>query len=339
MLEMLKLWREGAGEAEIKGQPGPGKRIAAIDASDIETEERVRQREFIDLRELESSGRVTEGRVYSLFTMEDTQADILGVFAQLQYGRSRFQVRIAAEDFCPWLKTPGKNQLMKNGETPRQFARRYIRNHISATIHYCVKQIVPGDGGEMVIYASRLEAMGRLARQYYFNPDPQGCIQVGDEVLGRIVSTHTHSLMVEVAGVETYIEAGEVSWGYHLDYRREEKYQVGQKLWVKVLELERNERDKRVTHLRVSGRQAQINPKISEIENFRVDGEYPATVVRHLETGSIVAFEDSEMDGFVTFSTQFERPAVGQRVLVRLLRVDRKHLKLYGFVTTKMGMR
>ena len=337
MLKILKEWDMTERETTDKGAVVCGKRVAAIDASDMETAEDIRKREFIDLRELERSGRITEGKVHSLFTMEDTQADILGIFAQLQYGGSRFQVRIAAEDFCPWLGRDDKNHLMKNGETPRQFARRYIRNHIPATIHYCVTQVVKDNFGETVVYASRLEAMARIAKQYYFNPDPQICIQTGDEVLGRIVSTHTHSLMVEVAGVESYIEAGEVSWGYHLDYRREEKYQVGQKIWVKVLVLERDVQNRQVTQLRVSGRQAQVNPKIREIENFRVDGEYPATVVRHLETGSIVAFDDSEMDGFVTFSTQFERPAEGQRVLVRLLRVDRKHLKLYGFVTTKMG--
>lgn len=315
-----------------------GKRIAVIDDSDLETEESIRQREFIDLKELENSGRMIEGKVHSLFIMEHTQADILGVFAQLQYGRSRFQVRIPAEDFCPWLRQDERYMLMKNGETPKQFARRYIRNHIPATIHYCIKQIIKEPGGEVIVYASRMEAMNRLVRQYFFNPDSEICIQSGDEVLGRIVSTHTHSLMVEVAGVECIVEAGEVSWGYHLDYRREKKYQVGQKIWLRILDLKRDDVAKTVTHLRVSGRQAQVNPKISEIENYKVDGEYPATVVRHLETGSIVAFDDSEMDGFVTFSTQFERPSVGQRVLVRLLRIDRKNLKLYGFVTTKMGM-
>ena len=201
-----------------------------------------------------------------------------------------------------------------------------ILTEMSAEVDYIVKGI---DQEHNVVAASRLEAMALKRREYYFRTDRDGNYQIyeGIRAEARVISVIRAGIFVDLFGAECYIPLRELSYQRWVDAAQH--YQPGQRVLVRVLEVDRSDRSRpRVT---ASVKQAMENPYEKALKKYVVGNRYVGTVSMVDLNGVFVSL-DGGIDCLCTYPKR-GRPPRGARATVRILGINHENNRIWGVIT------
>ena len=181
---------------------------------------------------------------------------------------------------------------------PKGDVLHYLLNkRLGAEVDYIVKGI---DQEHNVVAASRLEAMALKRREYYFRTDRDGNYQIPLRELSY----------------QRWVDAAQ-------------HYQPGQRVLVRVLEVDRSDRSRpRVT---ASVKQAMENPYEKALKKYVVGNRYVGTVSMVDLNGVFVSL-DGGIDCLCTYPKR-GRPPRGARATVRILGINHENNRIWGVIT------
>ena len=210
---------------------------------------------------------------------------------------------------------------------PKGDVLHYLLNkRLGAEVDYIVKGI---DQEHNVVAASRLEAMALKRREYYFRTDRDGNYQIyeGIRAEARVISVIRAGIFVDLFGAECYIPLRELSYQRWVDAAQH--YQPGQRVLVRVLEVDRSDRSRpRVT---ASVKQAMENPYEKALKKYVVGNRYVGTVSMVDLNGVFVSL-DGGIDCLCTYPKR-GRPPRGARATVRILGINHENNRIWGVIT------
>ena len=309
-------------EAAEPAPPEPRRRrtrsnlnIVSIDESrSVETEEDKARNDLIDLLESQKSGRILTGTIQGVENTTDNPPNSLAV---IYHGN--FKVIIPAEEA---VLPPDDLR----GRSLSEIMHYLITKRLGAEVDYIVKGIDVQAG---IAVASRLEAMRSKRRQYYFGTDRDGnnLLYSGVCAEARVVSVIRAGIFIDLCGLETYIPLRELSYQRMMDAASQ--YRPGQRILVKILDIDRSDRDNiRVT---ASVKQAGENPYEKALRRYSIGDCYVGTVSMVDTTGVFVAL-DGGIDCLCSYPKR-GRPPRGARVTVRILGINFDSNRIWGAIT------
>lgn len=165
-------------------------------------------------------------------------------------------------------------------------------------------------------------------REYYFRTDRDGNYQIyeGIRAEARVVSVIRAGIFVDLFGAECYIPLRELSYQRWVDATTH--YQPGQRVLVKVLGVDRTDRNK--LHVSASIKQAGENPYEKALKKYSVGNRYVGTVSMVDTTGVFVSLDG--IDCLCTYPKR-GRPPRGSRVTVRILGINHESNRIWGTIT------
>ena len=289
--------------------------IVSIDESrSVETEEDKARNDLIDLLESQKSGRILTGTIQGVENTTDNPPNSLAV---IYHGN--FKVIIPAEEA---VLPPDDLR----GRSLSVIMHYLITKRLGAEVDYIVKGIDVQAG---IAVASRLEAMRSKRRQYYFGTDRDGnnLLYSGVCAEARVVSVIRAGIFIDLCGLETYIPLRELSYQRMMDAASQ--YRPGQRILVKILDIDRSDRDNiRVT---ASVKQAGENPYEKALRRYSIGDCYVGTVSMVDTTGVFVAL-DGGIDCLCSYPKR-GRPPRGARVTVRILGINFDSNRIWGAIT------
>lgn len=283
--------------------------VVSLDGQRSElTPEARRRQDIIDLSESMKSRRVITGTIAGIEHMDESP-DL--AYAVVYHGA--FKVIIPASEMFEFDEDSADNY---RGAT--------LSRRLGAEIDYVVKGIETDAG---VAAGSRLEAMRQRRREYYLDTDRNGHhqLEAGDIAEARVVSVIRPGTFVELFGIEQFIPLEELSYLRWVDATPH--FRVGDRVLVKILELDRSDRNN--ISLKLSVKQAGEDAFKQAISRFKVGNIYVGNVTMITAVGVFVSFEN------VSCLCQFpkrRRPAIGSPVTVRILGADLERLRLWGAI-------
>ena len=207
-----------------------------------------------------------------------------------------------------------------------------LNKRLGAEVDYIVKGI---DQEHNVVAGSRLEAMVLKRREYYFRTDRDGNYQIyeGIRAEARVISVIRAGVFVDLFGAECYIPLRELSYQRWVDAAQH--YQPGQRVLVRVLEVDRSDRN----HPRVTAsvKQAMENPYEKALKKYVVGNRYVGTVSMVDLNGVFVSL-DGGIDCLCTYPKR-GRPPRGARATVRILGINHENNRIWGVITHMSTMR
>lgn len=272
------------------------------------TPEARRRQDIIDLSESMKSRRVITGTIAGIERMDENPNL---AYAVVYHGA--FKVIIPASEMFEFDEDAADNY---RGAT--------LSRRLGAEIDYVVKGIETDAG---VAAGSRLEAMRQRRREYYLDTDRNGHhqLEAGDIAEARVVSVIRPGAFVELFGIEQFIPLEELSYLRWVDATTH--FRVGDRVLVKILELDRSDRNN--ISIKLSVKQAGEDAFKQAISRFKVGNIYVGNVTMITAVGVFVSFEN------VSCLCQFpkrKRPAIGSPVTVRILGADLERLRLWGAI-------
>ena len=201
-----------------------------------------------------------------------------------------------------------------------------LTKRLGAEVDYIVKGIDPKSG---IAAASRLEAMRAKRKEMYFGTDRDGNnrIYAGVCAEARVVSAIRAGIFIDLFGVKSYIPLKELSYQRWMDAAAH--FQPGQRILVKVLDVDRSDRD----HVRVSAsvKQAGENPYEKALRRYSVGNRYVGTVSM-VDTNGVFVALDGGIDCLCSYPKR-GRPPRGARVTVRILGINHETNRIWGAIT------
>ena len=211
-------------------------------------------------------------------------------------------------------------------DKPKETVLNYMMTRrMGAEVDYVIKGI---DANARIAAASRLEAMRIKRRQYYFATDRDGnnIIHSGINAEARVVSVIRAGIFVDLFGLETYIPLKELSYQRLLDAAS--RFQTGQRILVKILEVERKNHDVRVL---ASVKQATENPYEKALRKYSVGNKYVGTVSL-VDTNGVFVALDGGIDCLCAYPKR-GRPPRGARATVRIIGINYEANRIWGAIT------
>ena len=298
-----------------------GQKVVSIDAErTVETAEDKLRNDLLDLVESMKGKKVLTGAIQGVERAGDNPNLI---YAVVYHGN--FKVII------PSLEAVEEPEDYR--DQPKSDVLHYLLNkRLGAEVDYVVKGIDQETG---VAVASRLEAMAQKRKEYYFKTDRDGNYQLYEGVCAeaRVVSVIRAGVFVDLFGAECYVPLKELSYQRWIDASAH--YQPGQRVLVKILEVDRSDRNK--PRVLVSVKQAGENPYEQALKRFTVGSRYVGTVSLVDLTGVFVAL-DGGIDCLCTYPKR-GRPPRGARVTVRILGIDHETNRIWGVITHMSTLR
>lgn len=242
-------------------------------------------------------------------------------------GRWDFCYSILQEFYHEYGQYPHIEEPEDYRGQPRGDVLHYLLNkRLGAEVDYIVKGV---DQENNVVAASRLEAMALKRREYYFRTDRDGNYQIyeGIRAEARVISVIRAGIFIDLFGAECYIPLRELSYQRWVDAAQH--YQPGQRVLVKVLEVDRSDR----SHPRVSAsvKQAMENPYEKALKKYVVGNRYVGTVSMVDLNGVFVSL-DGGVDCLCTYPKR-GRPPRGARATVRILGINHENNRIWGVIT------
>ena len=158
------------------------------------------------------------------------------------------------------------------GDMTRRQAK-ILGNMLGCEIDFIIKGI---DQQSRSIIASRREAMEKKRRTYFLSTSSNGSYQIyeGRIVQARVVAVAEKVIRVEVFGVECSIYARDLSWDWVGDCH--DLYNVGDKILVRVLQVEREDEE----HVRIKAdvRSVQESDAKEKLSRCKLQAKYAGTV-------------------------------------------------------------
>lgn len=291
----------------------PTRRILPIDSRvTVQTDADKARNELLDLVESRRSKRILTGTIQGI---ERVQNDPNRSLAVIYHGD--YKVLIPVEEAV----TPPEDY---RGQPPAEVLNYLLNRRLGAEVDYIVRGIDPE---AHIAVASRLEAMRAKRHRYYFGTDRDGnyILYPGRCAEARVVSVIRAGIFVDLFGLESYIPLNELS--YQRLISAASVFQPGQRILVKILELER----KRDVQVRLSVKQARENPCEKAIRKYTEGNMYVGTVSMVNTAGVFVAL-DGGIDCLCNYPKR-GRPPRGSRVTVRIIGIDYETNRIWGVIT------
>ena len=203
--------------------------VLSIDAGrTVETEADKARNDLLDLVESQKTGRILTGTMQGVERAVNSKT---GSMAVIYHGA--FKVIIPAEEAV----VPPEDT---RGRSTDELYHYMLTKRLGAEVDYIVKGIDPQSN---LAVGSRLDAMAAKRKEYYFGTDREGNHRICSGVCAeaRIVSVIRAGIFIDLFGLETYIPLRELSYQRWMDAGL--YFQAGQRVLVKVLEVERSGKD------------------------------------------------------------------------------------------------
>ena len=280
----------------------------------VETDADKAKNDLLDLIESMKTKRILTGTIQGVERPEDNPNRSLAV---IYHGD--FKVIIPAEEA---VEPPEDFR----GRSESDIMHYMLTKRLGAEVDYIVKGIDPKAG---IAVASRLEAMAAKRKEYYFGTDRDGNNLIYNDVCAeaRIVSVIRAGIFVDLFGLEIYIPLRELSYQRLLDASAQ--FQPGQRVLVKVLTVDRSERNQ--VKVTASVKQAGENPYEKALKKYSVGNRYVGTVSMVDTTGVFVSL-DGGIDCLCSYPKR-GRPPRGARVTVRVLGINKENNRIWGAIT------
>lgn len=280
----------------------------------VETDADKAKNDLLDLIESMKTKRILTGTIQGVERSEDNSNRSLAV---IYHGD--FKVIIPAEEA---VEPPEDFR----GRSESDIMHYMLTKRLGAEVDYIVKGIDPKAG---IAVASRLEAMAAKRKEYYFGTDRDGNNLIYNDVCAeaRIVSVIRAGIFVDLFGLEIYIPLRELSYQRLLDASAQ--FQPGQRVLVKVLTVDRSDRNQ--VKVTASVKQAGENPYEKALKKYSVGNRYVGTVSMVDTTGVFVAL-DGGIDCLCSYPKR-GRPPRGARVTVRVLGINKENNRIWGAIT------
>lgn len=316
---------EGApSEDDVEKTPKPRKKrvytkptltVVSIDERlSVETEADKAKNDLLDLLESHKTGRILSGTIQGIERPEDNPNRSLAV---IYHGE--FKVIIPAEEA---VDPPDDFR----GRLPEDVLHYMLTKRLGAEVDYIIKGIDPKSG---LAVGSRLEAMRAKRKQYYLSTDRDGnnLLYSGVCAEARVVSVIRAGIFVDLFGLEIYIPLRELSYQRLMDAAG--YFQPGQRILVKVLEVDRSDKN----HIKAvaSVKQASENPYEKALKKYSIGNRYVGTVSMVDVNGVFVAL-DGGIDCLCSYPKR-GRPPRGARVTVRILGINHETNRIWGAIT------
>jgi predicted RNA-binding protein with RPS1 domain len=246
--------------------------ISKAKSDDEEQKEAERRKAELELYQSKIRGIYLTDKVFGFRPVYDNKRQLINHMATVMHGP--YIVYIPVEKFTNTdmeaLNTVQNGALSARGfpeVTVDKTIENYFRVRIGAEINYIVDEIPTDDRGNTneIVSGDRVKAMRRQRIYYWYGKinDDVDFMKVGDIVEARVISVSGGGMHIEIFGVETHIDAKDLSWDYVSDARK--LYSVGDKVNVKIMEIERNEENDYAIHYKASVRKAMEDPRQSEM--------------------------------------------------------------------------
>lgn len=280
----------------------------------VETDADKAKNDLLDLIESMKTKRILTGTIQGVERPEDNPNRSLAV---IYHGD--FKIIIPAEEA---VETPEDFR----GRSESDIMHYMLTKRLGAEVDYIVKGIDPKAG---IAVASRLEAMAAKRKEYYFGTDRDGNNLIYSDVCAeaRIVSVIRAGIFIDLFGLEIYIPLRELSYQRLLDASAQ--FQPGQRVLVKVLTVERSDRNQ--VKVTASVKQAGENPYEKALKKYSVGNRYVGTVSMVDTTGVFVSL-DGGIDCLCSYPKR-GRPPRGARVTVRVLGINKENNRIWGAIT------
>lgn len=280
----------------------------------VETDADKAKNDLLDLIESMKTKRILTGTIQGVERPEDNPNRSLAV---IYHGD--FKIIIPAEEA---VEPPEDFR----GRSESDIMHYMLTKRLGAEVDYIVKGIDPKAG---IAVASRLEAMAAKRKEYYFGTDRDGNNLIYSDVCAeaRIVSVIRAGIFIDLFGLEIYIPLRELSYQRLLDASTQ--FQPGQRVLVKVLTVDRSDRNQ--VKVTASVKQAGENPYEKALKKYSVGNRYVGTVSMVDTTGVFVAL-DGGIDCLCSYPKR-GRPPRGARVTVRVLGINKESNRIWGAIT------
>ena len=280
----------------------------------VETEADKAKNDLLDLLESQKTGRILTGTIQGVERPADNPSRSLAV---IYHGE--FKVIIPAEEA---VEPPADYR----GRLPEDVLHYMLTKRLGAEVDYIVKGIDPKSG---LAVASRLEAMKAKRKAYYLGTDRDGnnLLYSGVCAEARIVSVIRAGIFVDLFGLEIYIPLRELSYQRWMDAAA--YFQPGQRILVKVLEVDRSDRNQ--IKATASVKQAGENPYEKALRRYSVGNRYVGTVSM-VDTNGVFVALDGGIDCLCSYPKR-GRPPRGSRVTVRILGINNDSNRIWGAIT------
>ena len=280
----------------------------------VETEADKAKNDLLDLLESQKTGRILTGTIQGVERPADNPSRSLAV---IYHGE--FKVIIPAEEA---VEPPADYR----GRLPEDVLHYMLTKRLGAEVDYIVKGIDPKSS---LAVASRLEAMKSKRKAYYLGTDRDGnnLLYSGVCAEARIVSAIRAGIFVDLFGLEIYIPLRELSYQRWMDAAA--YFQPGQRILVKVLEVDRSDRNQ--IKATASVKQAGENPYEKALRRYSVGNRYVGTVSM-VDTNGVFVALDGGIDCLCSYPKR-GRPPRGSRVTVRILGINNDSNRIWGAIT------
>lgn len=306
---------EGPSAKKKRAYTRPSYAILAIDERlGVETAADKAKNDLLDLLESQKTGRILSGTIQGIERPTDNPARSLAV---IYHGE--FKIIIPAEEA---VEPPDDFR----GRLPEDVLHYMLTKRLGAEVDYIVKGMDPKAG---LAVGSRLEAMRAKRKQYYFGADRDGnnLIHSGICAEARVVSVIRAGIFVDLFGLEVYIPLRELSYQRLMDAAG--YFQPGQRILVKILEVDRSDRNQiKVT---ASVKQAGENPYEQALRKYTEGNRYVGTVSM-VDTNGVFVALDGGIDCLCSYPKR-GRPPRGARVTVRILGINHETNRIWGAIT------
>lgn len=183
-------------------------------------------------------------------------------------------------------------KLTTNWDDEDEWIRKakLLSTMVGAEIDFIVRGIDDQNKDEIIVVASREDALKKERYEYYLSEDPIFTDDT-DRVEARVIGVSKQSARLEIHGVELTIEMKDLVWEWTDDLHK--IMNPGDVIWVKVLE-KSIEEDGEVI-LKVSGKEALPNTALKALEKISIGSVCLGTVTKilpdqpffiHLENGA-----------------------------------------------------
>ena len=183
--------------------------------------------------------------------------------------------------------------------------KKNIRNLIGSEIKFI---ILESDKLTNTAVASRTKAMERIKNIQ------QKKYQTGDVVFAKVISVWHKYIVVECLGIDIRLKISDLEYGYVANL--ENLYQVGDKIKVKIKEI-----DTEKGILKISHRDTKEDPYKNIRKNFVEKGEYLATVSGFSDNGVFATLRQG-VDTLATLPVWLETPPLpGDTIIVKVKKI------------------
>ena len=312
---------ESTAESDATPKKKPEKKRASVkpiqvisidEQRSVETEADKEKNDLIDLMESLRVGKVLAGTIQGVERSSDNHS-----MAVIYHGA--FKIVIPAEEAV----IPPDDYRDQN---PADVLHYLLTKRLGAEVDFIVKGI---DKEANVAVASRLDAMKSKRKQYYFGTDRDGnnLLYSGQCAEARVVSVIRAGIFVDIFGLEVYIPLRELS--YQRIMNAAEYFTPGQRILVKILELDRTDRNN--IKVKASVKQSAENPYEKALRRYVVDNRYVGTVSM-VDTNGVFVALDGGVDCLCSYPKR-GRPPRGARVTVRILGISHETNRIWGAIT------